>query len=79
MKPWSMLAGALVALALVAGSRAAAPPALPKSAPPPAGAYTLDKAHASLVFRIDPASLASDNCPAHFMAMLHGPAWHEQS
>jgi polyisoprenoid-binding protein YceI len=110
MKPLSMFAGALVALALIVGSRAASPPAMPPSEPPPAGAYTLDKAHGSLVFRvdhlgfshftgrmekfdaklwfdpahpeesrvdasIDPASLATDNPPAHFLAMLHGPDW----
>ncbi|MBI3438187.1 MAG: YceI family protein [Proteobacteria bacterium] len=76
----------------------------------PSGAYTLDKAHASLIFRvdhlsfshftgrftrwdatlqldpqhpeaanisatIDPQSLESDNPPAGFLSMLHGPEW----
>lgn len=110
MKPLSMLAGALVALALIAGARAASPSVVPKSEPPPAGAYTLDKAHGSLIFGIDhlgfshftgrmekfdaklwfdpdhpeksrveatvdPASLTTDNPPAHFLAQLRGPDW----
>lgn len=104
MKPVSMAVGAFIALALtILGARAADPL-------PPAGDYTLDKAHASLIFRIDhmgfshftgrmekfdaklwfdpahpeksrveatidPASLASDNPPAKFLDMLHGPEW----
>ena len=42
-----MIAGLLVALFLCAAGP------VPKSEPAPAGRYTLDKAHASIVFRID--------------------------
>jgi polyisoprenoid-binding protein YceI len=108
MRPVSMIAGLVIALALFCGARAA--PAVPKSEPAPAGAYTVDKAHASIVFRVDhlgfshftgrmgsfdakldfdparpqqsrveatvtAASLASDNPPAKFLDMLHGPEW----
>jgi len=110
MRTVSMLAGFALALALCLAARAAAPLVVPKSEPAPAGVYTLDKAHASIVFRvdhlgfsrftgrmgsfdvrlwfdpahpeksrveagIDPASLASDNPPAKFLAMLHGAEW----
>ena len=108
MRLMSMLAGALVALALLAGGSFGAP--APKADPIPAGDYRLDPPHSSVIFRIshmgfshftgrmehfdaklrfdpahpeksrveatiDPASLASDNPPAHFLAMLHGPDW----
>ena len=110
MKALSMIAGAAVALVLMQAGRGTAPMPPPLSEPAPAGAYTLDKAHASMIFRIDhlgfshftgrmesfdvklwfdpaapsnsrveatidPASLASDNPPAKFLDMLHGPDW----
>ena len=53
MRTLSMIVGLAIALVLCEAGRAAPVPAIPRSEPAPAGAYTLDKAHASMIFRID--------------------------
>jgi polyisoprenoid-binding protein YceI len=105
MRRLTLVALALVSLAPLA--IAGVPQPIP--GPVPQGAYVIDKAHASLIFRvnrafssftgrftrfdakldfdprklaesrvdvtIDPTSVAADNVPADFLAMLSGNGW----
>lgn len=59
-----MTSAAVLALTVYSANAAAADSMAPSTAPVPAGAYTLDKAHASLLFRVN--HLAFSNFTARF-------------